>query len=70
MEAEAATLKSLFLAGELAEPAKSHPEYKNSEPEIWLSRRSQCTRPEILFQGCQKVKAGLNFFPAAESLRP
>ena len=29
MKAEAATLKSLVLAGELSEPDKSHPEYKN-----------------------------------------
>ena len=29
MEAEAATLKSLVLAGELAEPAKSHPKDEN-----------------------------------------
>ena len=36
MEAEAATLKSLVLAGELAEPAKSHPNIKIQSPKFGL----------------------------------
>ncbi len=34
MEAEAGNLESLVLAGEPAEPAKSHPKYKNLKPDF------------------------------------
>ena len=34
MEAKAGNLKSLVLIGELDEPIKSHPEYKNSKLEF------------------------------------